>query len=78
MKINKIPVVVTRGIVLFPTNLKVVEFGREKSKSSIKKAEQDFDSKVIVISQKVPLDENPSTDKLFEIGCLAKASIKKV
>lgn len=78
MKINKIPVVVTRGIVLFPTNLKVVEFGREKSKLSIKKAEQDFDSKVIVISQKVPLDENPSTDKLFEIGCLAKASVKKV
>ncbi|UWD35341.1 endopeptidase La [Mycoplasma cottewii] len=78
MKMNKIPVVVTRGIVLFPTNLKVVEFGREKSKESIKKAEQDFDNKIIVISQKVPLEENPSTDKLFEIGSLAKSNVKKV
>ncbi|AGJ90842.1 endopeptidase La [Mycoplasma putrefaciens] len=77
MKIKKLPVAVTRGIILFPIHLKVVEFGREKSKLSIQKSESDFENQIIVVSQKVPLDENPANDALYKIGSLAKATIKK-
>ncbi len=71
-----IPVVCTRGVVIFPLQDVVIEVGRQKSINAIEEAQSFYDGKIIVVSQK---DENimePSFDDLYHVGTLC--NIKKI
>lgn len=71
-----IPVVCTRGVVIFPLQDVVIEVGRQKSINAIEEAQSFYNGKILVVSQK---DENvmdPTFDDLLKIGTLC--SIKRI
>jgi len=72
-----VPVICTRGIVLFPGQELTIEVGRSKSINAIKEAEAYYDSHVWVVCQKDIMVDNPSQDDLYEIGTLCKIKTVK-
>ena len=72
-----VPVICTRGIVLFPGQELTIEVGRSKSINAIKEAEAYYDSHVWVVCQKDIMVDNPTQDDLYEIGTLCKIKTVK-
>jgi ATP-dependent Lon protease len=74
--VNK-PLLLTRGIIVFPTVDENIEIGRIKSINSIKAA-ADGDKKIVVVSQKDPQVEEPSFNDIYQVGTLCHiASLEK-
>lgn len=65
-----IPVVATRGIVLFPNQEILIEVGRPKSMNAIEESEKFFNGHVVLLSQKDVLVDDPSPSELFDVGSL--------
>ena len=72
-----VPVICTRGIVLFPGQELTIEVGRLKSINAIKEAEAYYDSHVWVVCQRDIMVDNPNQDDLYEIGTLCKIKTVK-
>jgi ATP-dependent Lon protease len=66
--VNK-PLLLTRGIIIFPTVTETIEIGRARSIGSIEMASLS-DKKIVVISQKDPQIEDPSTNDVYQVGTL--------
>jgi ATP-dependent Lon protease len=75
MSVDKIkrylPVVATRGIVLFPNQEIVIEVGRPKSVNAVEEAEKFFNGHVFLVSQRDVMTDEPHEEDLFEYGTLA-------
>jgi len=71
-----VPVVCTRGSVLFPGQELTIDVGRAKSINAIKESEAYFDGHVWVICQRDIMVDQPVQSDLYEVGTLCK--IKKV
>lgn len=69
---KRLPVVMTRGLVLFPTRNVVIEVGREKSLAALDYAKDNTDNEVLIISQKKPAVNDPKIEDLYEIGTIAR------
>ncbi|WP_342262562.1 MULTISPECIES: endopeptidase La [unclassified Spiroplasma] len=76
--LENIPVLVTRGSYIYPGFEQVLEIGRNKSLKTIEVAKDNFDNQVILVSQKKPLDDEPTIDEIFDVGVIANLKIKKV
>lgn len=70
-----LPVICTRGMIVFPNNDLTLDVGRTKSLKAIEDAADIYDGNIVLVSQKDPAIEDPTFDQLFEIGTLCK--IKK-
>ncbi|ATZ18796.1 class III heat-shock ATP-dependent LonA protease [Williamsoniiplasma somnilux] len=75
-KVN-LPVLVTRGIVIYPNFSESIEVGRKQSEDAIRAAIDNFDGQIIVTSQKQISDDNPSVENIYTTGTLAKVEISK-
>lgn len=71
-----LPVVVVRGIVPIPHNEFRIDVGRKMSLKAIEEAEKNFDSQILIMVQKNPLIDNPTTSDIEEYGVLAKVAMK--
>ena len=69
-KIMNVPVVATRGVIVFPEQEIMIEVGRHKSINAIDEAEKFFNGHVILVSQKDILIDDPKKDELFQYGSL--------
>src|SRR5690554_1110659 len=65
-----IPVVATRGIILFPNQEILIEVGRPKSMNAIEESEKFFNGHVVLLSQKDVLVDDPSPSELYDVGSL--------
>lgn len=73
-----VPVVATRGVVLFPNQEIMIEVGRPKSIAAIEEAQNFFNGHVILVSQKDILVDEPKDSDLYTIGSLVHVkSIKR-
>ncbi|MBN2850003.1 MAG: hypothetical protein JXK92_05035, partial [Erysipelotrichaceae bacterium] len=63
-----VPVICTRGIIVFPNQDVLIEVGREKSVNAIDESTTYFDGHVWVVSQKDVLVDEPGEDDLFKFG----------
>ncbi len=73
-----LPVIATRGIVLFPNNESSLEIGRKKSMIAVEISNAANDSNVLIVSQKHPEENDPKLDNLYMVGSLCKIeTIKK-
>ena len=66
-----LPVVCTRGMIVFPNQDVVIEVGREKSLKAIEEANANFDGHVFVVCQSNILIDDPTEADLFKFGALA-------
>ncbi|MGL4647143.1 MAG: endopeptidase La [Mycoplasmoidaceae bacterium] len=75
---NKLPLLVTRGIILFPGVVGKIEVGRPKSVKAVNESIAKHNGLIIILSQKDPSIDNPKIIDLYNIGTLCKASIEKM
>ncbi len=70
-----LPVICTRGMIVFPNNDLTLDVGRAKSLKAIDDAASNYNGNLVFVSQKDPSIEEPGYDDLFSYGTLCK--IKK-
>ena len=70
-----VPLVATRGIVLFPDQDVMIEVARKKSVNAVNEAGTSYNGMVFVVCQKDIRVENPTADSLYTVGTLAKIKI---
>ena len=70
-----VPMICTRGIVVFPGQDVLVEVGRPKSINAINEASDNFDGQVFVVCQNDVRVEDPSIENLYTIGTLSKIKV---
>ena len=73
-----VPVVATRGVVVFPDQEIMIEVGRSKSIKAIEESESFYESKIVLVSQKDILVDDPTPEELFDVASLVRIkSIKR-
>ena len=69
--IVRVPVVATRGIILFPGLDSMIEVGRTKSINAVNTSSQSFDSMVWVVCQNDIMVDDPKEENLYRIYTLS-------
>ena len=72
MQFEKLPLLVTREVVLFPEQELILEVGRKNSLQNINVAKEKFDNYIIIVSQKDHLNEDPKSEDIFRFATMAK------
>ena len=67
-----LPLLITKGLILFPKNQKLIDAGRDFSINAIKISKEKADSLIFIVSQKEGEVENPTADDIFSVGVLAR------
>lgn len=67
-----IPVVCTRGIVVFPGQDVMVEVGRRKSINAVNIAEASYDGNVFIVCQSDIMVDEPNDDAIFKVGTICR------
>ena len=67
-----VPVIATRGIIVFPQQDIMIEVGREKSIRAVEEAEEKFDGHVWLVCQKDIMVDNPAPSDLYAFGTLCR------
>ena len=67
-----LPVICTRGMIVFPSHEISLDVGRSFSLKAIELSVNEFDENVVFISQTNPLDENTDFDHVYHYGTLCK------
>ena len=70
-----LPVICTRGMIVFPNNDLTLDVGRPKSLKAIEDAANQYDGNLIFVSQVNPGDEEVDYNGVYHVGTLCK--IKK-
>lgn len=70
-----LPVVCTRGIIVFPGQDVMIEVGRPKSINAVNAAGENFDSMVWLVCQNDIMVDNPTEENLYRMGTIAKIKI---
>ncbi len=67
-----VPVICTRGIVIFPNQDITIEVGRPKSLAAVDVAQEDYEGHCWLVTQKDVTIEEPKEDDLYTVGTLCK------
>ncbi|WP_423364356.1 endopeptidase La [Mycoplasma sp. P36-A1] len=67
-----IPMVITRGMFVFPSNNFNLEVGRPKSLEAIIRSQEDYDDYVFITTQKDPNIDIPTTEDIYKFGTLCR------
>ena len=67
-----LPLLITKGLILFPHIQRLIDAGREFSINAIKVSKEKADNLILVTSQMDSDVENPSEQDVFKIGVLAR------
>jgi ATP-dependent Lon protease len=72
-----IPVIATRGVLIFPGQEVMIEVGRDKSINAVEEAMAYFDGQVFIVSQKDVLVDDPHSQDLYTMGTLCRIKTTK-
>ena len=72
MNTRQFPVICTRDVVIFPNEEVAIEVGRDMSLNALRRANESFNSEVLVVSQIDPLVDQPNMNDLYEIGTICR------
>jgi len=67
----RLPLLITKGLVLFPGNTKLIDAGRDFSINAIKNSRTHNDSLLLITAQ-FTNSENPSANDIYHVGVLAR------
>ena len=67
-----LPLVCTRGVVIFPGQDIVIDVGREASLNAVDNAQDNYEGKIILVSQKDITNENPGFEDVYHVGTLCE------
>lgn len=66
------PLICTRGVIVFPGQEIVIDVGREASLKAVENAQDNYESKVCLFSQKVMQTDIPTIQDIYTIGTLCE------
>ena len=69
-----LPLLVTKGLVLFPSTSRLIDAGRDFSVNAIKESRAKASSLILITSQIDDSVENPTEEDIYKIGVLARIS----
>ena len=67
-----LPVICTRGMIVFPEHELSLDVGRPFSLKAIEHSMNEYDENIVFVSQVNPLDENTDFDHVYHYGTLCK------
>lgn len=67
-----LPLLVTRGLVVFPSSNQTIDASRDLSIGAIDESKTNNDSLLLIVSQKDPNVDEPAIGDLYEIGSLCR------
>ena len=67
-----LPVICTRGILVFPEHEISIDVGRSFSLKAIERSVGEHDENIVLISQVNPMDEKTDYDHVFHHGTICK------
>ena len=68
----QLPVICTRGIIVFPDQEVIIEVGRSASIKAVEMAQNSFESNIFLVCQKDILQEEIKYDNLYQVGTICK------
>ncbi len=68
----QLPLVCTRGVVVFPNQDVIIDVGREKSVHAVEEAQKNTESQVILVAQKDLNVDAPKKEDLYSVGTLCQ------
>ena len=71
----RVPVICTRGIIVFPGQDVMIEVGRQKSLNAVNDAAASFDSMVFIVCQNDIMVDDPKQENLYQVGTIAKIKV---
>ena len=71
-----LPVVCTRGMIVFPGNRLSLDVGRPLSLKALELSSRDFDNNILFVSQINPIVDDPKYDDVYHVGTLCKIEKK--
>ena len=71
----RVPVVATRGIIVFPGQDVMIEVGRSKSVNAVNEASASYDGMVWIVCQKDIMIDDPKEEHLYRFGTLSKIKV---
>ena len=74
-KYSKLPVICTRGIILFPNQDVMIEVGRKKSIEAVEDSESFHDRLVWIVCQRDIMVDDPTEEDIYTVGTLAKIKV---
>lgn len=69
---SQLPLVCTRGVIVFPDQEVIIDVGRDKSIRAIEESQENFQSQIILVAQHDVAKEDPNLDDLYSYGTLCK------
>ena len=70
--IVQLPLVCTRGVIVFPDQDVIIDVGREKSTRAVDEAQEKFDSQEVLVAQRDLAVEAPEINDLYSFGTLCQ------
>ena len=70
--IVQLPLVCTRGVVVFPNQEVIIDVGREKSTRAVEEAQEKYESQVILVAQRDLALEDPDVHDVYSYGTLCQ------
>jgi len=67
-----LPLLITKGMILYPKNQKLIDAGRDFSINAIRTSKDKADSLILITSQREVDIENPTSEDVFSTGVLAR------
>ncbi len=71
----RVPLVCTRGVIVFPGQDVMVEVGRNISINAVNESSEKYDSMVFVVCQNDIMVDNPTQKDMYEVGTLSKIKV---
>ena len=68
----RLPLLVTRGMVLFPNIVVTIDAARPFSMKAIEISQNECDSLLLISAQKNPDDAEPKSEDIYDIGGVSK------
>ncbi|OCN05134.1 endopeptidase La [Erysipelotrichaceae bacterium MTC7] len=65
-----LPIVCTRGVIVFPNNEIIIDVGRKKSVYAIEEAQEHFQNQIVLVAQRDLTLEDPRMSDLYEVGTI--------
>lgn len=73
-EVFNLPLLVTRGMVLFPNQIQSIDAGRPFTIAAVEEARKDNQDLVLVVAQKSSDIDEPSIDDVYTVGTLCRMS----
>ena len=71
----RVPVVCTRGIIVFPGQDVMIEVGRSKSINAVNDAGTSYSNMVWIVCQNDIMVDDPKSQDIYQMGTLSKIKV---